>query len=136
MESLCSRCEVDLAVLVVYVSLSSRRWLQSKWSINFELISEKIPSIQWNQRIVVATFYTDIFNLLITCAYQQHLQMGYTSLSWNEVRLHEDRLHEFGYPLSILCHKWILICSVCTDCRSCLLFSVPDWIDVIWLLYK
>ena len=63
-----SRYEVDLAVLVVYVSLSTRKWLQSKWSINFELFSEKIPSIQQNQRIVVATFYTDIFNLLITCA--------------------------------------------------------------------
>ena len=63
-----SRYEVDLAVLVVYVSSSSRRWLQSKWSINFELFSEKIPSIQRNQRIVVAIFYTDIFNLLITCA--------------------------------------------------------------------
>jgi hypothetical protein len=40
-----------------HVSLSSRRWLQSKWSINFELFSEKIPSIQRNQRIVVATFW-------------------------------------------------------------------------------
>ena len=55
-KNIVQRYEVDLAVLVVYDSLSSRRWLQSKWSINFELFSEKIPSIQRNQRIVVATF--------------------------------------------------------------------------------
>ena len=62
-----SRYEVDLAVLVVSVSLSSRRGMQSKWSINLELFIEKIPSIHRNQRIVLATFYTDNFNLLITC---------------------------------------------------------------------
>ena len=65
-----------------------------------------------------------VFFHLYVATFQQHLHMVYTSLSWNDVRLHEDRLHEFGYPLSIICHKWILICSVCTDCRSCLLFSL------------
>jgi len=63
-----SRYEVDLAVLVISVGLSSKRWMQSKWSINLELFSEKIPSIQRNKKILLATFYTDMFNLLITCA--------------------------------------------------------------------
>jgi len=63
-----------------------------------------------------------IFSLWISHLYvvpfKQHLQMDYTSLSWNDVRLHGDLLHEFSYPLSSLCHKWTLICSVCTDYRS------------------
>jgi hypothetical protein len=41
-----SRYEVDLAVSVISLSSSSRRWMQSKWSINLELFSERIPSIQ------------------------------------------------------------------------------------------
>ena len=88
--------------------------------------------------------------------------MEYTSLSWSEVRLHEDRLHEFCYPLSnlchkwtdrfslywlqvmsfvfahdlspwdrlhefCLCHKWTLICLVCTDCRSFHLSSLMTY---------
>ena len=59
----------------------------------------------WVFQIYVATF-------------QQHLQVEYTSLSWNDVRLHQDRLHEFCFPLSIPCHEWTLICLVCTDCWS------------------
>ena len=62
-----SMYEEDLAVLIVSVSLSSRRGMQSKWSIKLELFSEKIPFMQRNKRIVLATIYTDIFNLLITC---------------------------------------------------------------------
>ena len=62
-----------------------------------------------------------IFHLYVA-TFQQHLHMEYTSLSWNDCQLHDDRLHEFGYPFSILCHKWTLICLVCTNCRSCLLF--------------
>jgi len=32
----------------------------------------------------------------------------YMSLSWSNVRLHEDRLHEFSYPLSSLCRECTL----------------------------
>ena len=35
------------------------------------------------------------------------LQMEYTSLSWNDVRLDRDRLHQFCYPLSCLWY-WYL----------------------------
>jgi len=45
--------------------------------------------------------------------------MDYTSLSWNDVRL-----HEFAYPLSIMCYECTLVCSVCTDCRLFLLCSL------------
>ena len=55
---------------------------------------------------------------IYTATFQHNLQMEYRSLSWNDVRLHKDRLHEFSYPLSSLCHEWILICLVCTACRS------------------
>jgi hypothetical protein len=44
--------------------------------------------------------------------------MEYTPLSWNDVRLHKDCLHEFCDPLSCLCHEWTLIYLVCIDCRS------------------
>ena len=64
-----------------------------------------------------------IFHIYVA-TFQQHLQMGYTSLSWNDVRFHQDRLHEFYYPLSCLCYKWTLICLVCTDCRSFYLSSL------------
>jgi hypothetical protein len=59
----------------------------------------------WVFRIYVSTF-------------QQHLQMEYTSLSWNDIRLHQDRLLKFCYPLSSLCFKSMLIYLVCTDCRT------------------
>jgi hypothetical protein len=35
--------------------------------LHLELFSEKLPSIPRNKRIVLATFYVDIFNLLTTC---------------------------------------------------------------------
>jgi len=37
--------EVDLAALMASVSSSSGRQMQSKYSINLELFSEKLPSI-------------------------------------------------------------------------------------------
>ena len=44
--------------------------------------------------------------------------MEYASLTWNDVRFHNDRLRELSYPLSRTCHEWTLICVVYTDCRS------------------
>ena len=70
------------------------------------------------------SIFTLWFFHLYVATFQQQLQMEYTSLSWNNVRLHQDRLHEFCYPLSILCHKCTLICLVSTDCRSCHLSSL------------
>jgi hypothetical protein len=55
--------------------------------------------------------------------------------SWNDVRLHEDRLHEFCYPLSNLCYKWTLICLVCTDSRSFHLCSLMTWHHVWHTMY-
>ena len=43
-----SSYEVDLAVLVVPVSSNSGKYMQSKKSMNLELFSETIPSIQRN----------------------------------------------------------------------------------------
>ena len=54
--------------------------------------------------------------------------MEYTSLSWNDFRLHEHRLYECCYPLSNLCHEWTLICLVCADCRSFHLYLLM----IIW----
>jgi hypothetical protein len=42
-----------------------------------------------------------IFHLYVT-KFQQHLQMEYTSLSWSDVRLHQDRVHEFIKMITIL----------------------------------
>ena len=38
------------------------------------------------------------FHIYVT-TFLQHLQMEYTSLSWDDVRLHKDRLHEFCNPV-------------------------------------
>jgi len=82
------------------------------------LIKEMISIVSWIFHLYVATF-------------KQHLQIDYTFLSWNDVRLHGDRLHESSYPLSSLCHEWTLICSVCADCRSFL----SSWLVCdIWLV--
>ena len=71
--------------------------------------------------ILIFTLWT--LNLYVG-TFQQHLQMEYSSLSWSDVRLDQDRLHKLCYPLSCLCYKWTLICSVGTDCRSLYLSSL------------
>ena len=58
--------------------------------------------------------------------------MEYTSLSWNDVQLHEHRLYEFCYPLSNLCHKWTVICLVCADCRSFHLYLLMTIWHHVW----
>jgi len=80
----------------------------------------------------ISIFSLWIFHLYVA-TFKQLLQMDYTSLRWNDVRLHVDRLREFSYPLSSLCHELILLCSVCTDCMS--FFS--SWLVTIfdiWLV--
>jgi hypothetical protein len=52
--------------------------------------------------------------------------MEYTSLTWNDVRFHNDRLREFSYPLSRTFHEWTLICYfICL--RSWLVTMCDIW---------
>ena len=88
---------------------------------NYLNLNYQIPLIQLDLRhnLSETSLIRDNFNFpvvnffLYVATFQQHLQMNYSSHSWNDVRV-----HEFCYPLSSLCHKWTLICLVCTDCRS------------------
>jgi len=74
---------------------------------------------------MISIFILWIFHLY-EATFKQHLEMDYTSLSWNDVRLHEDRIHEFAYPLSSLCHEWTPMCSVCNNRRS--YFCLRSWL--------
>jgi len=78
---------------------------------------------------MISIFSLWIFHLYVA-TFKQHLQMDYTSLRWIDVQLHDDRLHEFWYPLSSLCHKWTPMCSGCTDCRSFILSSLMTFHQV------
>jgi len=78
---------------------------------------------------MILIFTLWIFHLYVA-TFQQHLQMEYTSLSCNDVRLHQDRLHKLCYPLSCLCYwyvRLVLIAGHCICHRSWLVTMCDIW---------
>jgi len=78
---------------------------------------------------MILIFTLWIFHLYVA-TFQQHLQMEYTSLSWNDVRLHQGRLHQFCYALSCLCYwyvRFVLIAGHCICHRSWLVTMCDIW---------
>ena len=114
-----------LTILIVYIS-----W-NFKWKITtihlgrlhtLNYYTKKVAlRNSWEENLSIKELIS-IFTLWIFHFYQapfhQHLQMDYTYLSWNDVRL-----HKCGYPWWT-CHELTLICSVCADCRSFRLSSL------------